>query len=85
MKRDETRTEALLADPPGPVDSIEELSNRCVPTLRARIWETCCWSSPRIGRSNIGDYRFLILEFCPSGDEDACLYVQFWSEPEEPG
>ena len=43
MERNETKTESLLGEPSEPITSLDDLRERCLPTLTARIWETCCW------------------------------------------
>jgi hypothetical protein len=43
------------------------------------IWATCRWAR---GDWTIGDYRFLVFSTNPS--KQVNLYVQFWSEPQEP-
>jgi len=53
---------------------------RVLPLLDAVIAETCRWG--RIDRDwDVGDYRFLVLEFSP--EEGAAVYVQMWTEPDE--
>lgn len=47
----------------------------------AVVARTCQWGEPLKGW-DVGDYRFLVLEYRPR--RDICLYVQIWTEPEEP-
>ena len=49
---------------------------RCHRALSAHLWSTCLWGD----EWRIGEFEFLIVAFYPKG---ACLYLQFWSEPEE--
>lgn len=84
VERDETRTESLLEDASEAISSIDELREKCLPTLTARIWETCCWPERMADGWKVGDYNFIIVEYQPAGDDRAALYVQLWSEPLEP-
>jgi len=43
MQRPETRAESLPDSLSEPITSIDDLREKCLPTLTARIWETCCW------------------------------------------
>src|SRR5262249_49848149 len=83
-ERDETRTESLLGDPSDSVISLDDLRERCLATLTARIWETCCWPDRMADGWKVGDYNFIVISFDPAGDDRAQLYVQLWSEPFEP-
>jgi hypothetical protein len=65
-----------------PVDTLQELYGTFLPTVTARIWETCCWPDRMAEGWKIGDYRFVVLSVSP--DSKTSLYVQFWSEPREP-
>ena len=84
MERKETKTESLLGDPSEPITSLDTLRERCLPTLTARIWETCCWPERMADGWKVGDYNFIVIAFSPVGDDRTELYVQFWSEPYEP-
>ena len=76
-------TEDVLCEPtPEPIASLDALVERALPTLTARLWGSCCWADSTTHHWQVGDFRFLVVEFRPS--EEACLYVQFWSEPMEP-
>jgi hypothetical protein len=81
MDQSEIKVDVLLEPSSEPIGSLEGLHDRCLAGLTARIWETCCWPDAP-GRSTIGDYRFSIVEFEPA--PDVPLYVQLWSEPQEP-
>jgi hypothetical protein len=69
-------------DAGAPVDSLDALCERYLPTLAARIWAACCWPDHMEDGWKIGDYRFVI--FSTSPEPETTLYVQFWSEPLEP-
>ena len=64
-----------------PAKSVEDLLARYLPTVAARIWETCCWPDRMADGWKIGDFRFVVLSVSP--DEATDLYVQLWSEPRE--
>jgi hypothetical protein len=64
------------------VTSLEELCERFLPTLAARIWETCCWPDRMADGWRIGDSKFIVCSVNP--DSRTELYVQLWSEPHEP-
>ena len=49
--------------------------------VAAMVSRTCEWGEP-IRDWDVGDHRFLVLEFWPR--KGACLYVQIWTEPLEP-
>ena len=54
--------EVLLDSSNEPIESLEALLERCLPSLTAQIWQTCCWpGSTRL--ASIGDYRFSIVQF----------------------
>jgi hypothetical protein len=54
------------------------LHARAHETVTELIWATCRW-----GRGwTLGEYRFLVFNTRPS--DKVQLYVQFWSEPQEP-
>jgi hypothetical protein len=84
MERSETTTESLLGDTDESITSLDELREICLPTLTARIWETCCWPKRMSDGWKVGDYNFIVISFSPAGDDRAALYLQFWSEPLEP-
>jgi hypothetical protein len=64
-----------------PVDTLDALCDKLLPTVAARIWSTCCWSDRMGSGWKIGDYSFLVISIAPElGTE---LYLQFWSEPKE--
>ena len=65
-----------------PVGTLEELCDRFLPTVAARVWATCCWPARMADGWKLGDYRFIVLSVSP--DTKTNLYVQFWSEPGEP-
>lgn len=59
----------------------DRLADLLAPRVEGLLRAVGEWG-PKVGEDwDIGDYRFLILDF-RSGD--ATLYVQFWSEPHEP-
>jgi hypothetical protein len=67
--------------PEAPIDTLDELCDKLLPTVAARIWSTCCWPGRMGDGWKIGDYSFLVISIAPdSGTE---LYLQFWSEPKE--
>src|SRR5258706_13044923 len=84
MERNETKTESLLEDPSEPITSLDDLRERGLPTLTARIWETCCWPERMADGWKVGDYNFIVISFPPVGDDRTRLYVQFWWEPYDP-
>jgi len=54
---------------------------RAIPAVEAIVSEACRWGA--LGDDwTVGDHRFLILEFYPAKGD--CLYVQLWTEPDEP-
>src|SRR5262245_10359690 len=77
----EEAEEVLLEASSEPIESLEMLLDRCVPSLTAQIWQTCCWPDTQ-RLATIGDYRFSIVQFEPV--VDVALYIQLWSEPGEP-
>lgn len=81
-ERCRTERELVLEGGGPPLGSVGELSERCLPTLTARLWATCCWPATMRDGWKIGDRNFLIAEVCP--DPETAIYVQFWSEPLEP-
>jgi len=81
MDNNESKVDVLLQPSSEPIESLGGLEDVCLAALTARIWETCCWPDAP-GRWAIGDYRFAIIEFEPA--PDVPLYVQLWSESQEP-
>ncbi len=81
MKPNWTIEDVLFEAAAEPIASLDALIEHALPTLTARLWGSC-WPDSTTHNWQIGDFRFLVVEFCPS--KDACLYVQFWSEPMEP-
>jgi hypothetical protein len=75
------RDELLLRPQRKPFNSLDEAVASLLPTLAARLWETCCWSETMGESWKIGDYRFLILSAQP--EKHVEIYVQYWSEPRE--
>ncbi|MGB5104871.1 MAG: YbjN domain-containing protein [Steroidobacteraceae bacterium] len=56
----------------------------CEATLLAHLKAACLWPGRQRDKTwHIGDYSFYILEFSPARGVEA--YLQFWSEPDEPG
>jgi hypothetical protein len=49
--------------------------------VAAVVARTCEWGEP-FEDWDVGDYRFLVLDFSPK--KDVGLYVQIWTEPGEP-
>jgi hypothetical protein len=49
--------------------------------VAAAVARTCQWGEP-FEDWDVGDYRFLVLDFSPK--KDVGLYVQIWTEPGEP-
>ena len=64
-----------------PVETLQQLYRALLPTVSARIWETCCWPERNTRKRKKGEFRFVVLSIDP--DERSSLYVQFWSEPGE--
>jgi hypothetical protein len=59
----------------------DEVRARVIRKVEAVVAETCNWGEP--GEDwVVGDHRFLIFEFWPAKGD--CLYVQLWTEPDEP-
>ena len=56
-----------------------ELQAALVRPVEALLRTVCRWGDAIGDDWDLGDYRFLILDYW-AGD-DLCLYVQFWSEP----
>jgi hypothetical protein len=65
----------------GPAETLEELYEQVLPTLAARIWNTCCWPARMADGWKMGDFKFLVVSVSPEPRTN--LYVQFWSEPGE--
>jgi len=58
----------------------DEARGRAISAVEAVVAATCNWGV--LGEDwNVGDYRFLVLEFWPA--EGECLYIQLWTEPGE--
>jgi len=74
--------DVLIEANEGPFTSADMLTERALRLLTTKLWETSCWPKSARGQWQVGDYRFFIIEFRPTAD--ACLYLQFWSEPDEP-
>ena len=81
MGRNESREEVLLKRSKRPFSSFDELLTRCLPTLAARLWATCCWPAAMSDGWKIGDFNFLIVSTTPEKGTE--IYIQFWSEPGE--
>jgi hypothetical protein len=59
----------------------DEARARVIRAVEAAVSEVCRWGA--LGEDwTVGDYRFLIFEFWPAKGD--CLYVQLWTEPDEP-
>src|SRR5262245_35896018 len=82
MKRNVTHSDVLIEERADAITSLDALMDGCLQILTTRLWQTCCWPNFPTSRADIGDFRFLVVEFCPT--EDVSLYVQFWSDPHEP-
>jgi hypothetical protein len=80
-ERNETRTEKLFAESSAPMQALDAFLEAALPTVSARLWETCSWPESMADGWKIGDYNFLIITTSP--DPNTSLYVQFWSEPHE--
>ena len=81
QERDTTVDETLVKALKRPFETFDDLVDRCLPTLAARLWATCCWPDQMNEGWKIGDYNFLIVSVRP--EQDAPIYIQFWSEPQE--
>jgi len=81
IEGEEAGSEVILKGGGKPLASVDALCDACLPALTASLWQTCCWPDAHTNHWTIGDFRFLVLEFQPS--RTACLYIQFWSEPDE--
>lgn len=63
--------------------TLEELEKRCLARLTALVSEAAIWPSGGYRESwRIGDFNVLIVETTVA--PNASLYVQFWSEPNQP-
>jgi hypothetical protein len=82
QERDKTVHETIVKALKRPFETFDDLLDRCLPTLTARLWATCCWPAQMNGGWKIGDYNFLMVSVTP--EPGATIYVQFWSEPQEP-
>ena len=61
--------------------SADDARAHIVGPVAAVVARTCEWGGlPE--EWEVGDYRFLVLDFCPR--KDVGLYVQIWTEPGEP-
>jgi hypothetical protein len=81
QERDRTVDEIVLKPLKRPFKTLDDLVDRCLPTLAARLWATCCWPAQMNHGWKIGDYNFLIVSVTP--EQDSPIYIQFWSEPQE--
>jgi hypothetical protein len=59
----------------------DETRARTIDRVAAVVARTCGWGEP-FEDWDVGDYRFLVLDFSPK--KDVGLYVQVWTEPGEP-
>ena len=63
--------------------TLEDLERACLPHLTRLVADTALWRSKDYGTGwKVGDYNILIVETTVA--RDAMLYVQFWSEPQQP-
>jgi len=61
--------------------SADETRAAAIPAVETAVSEACRWGT--LGDDwTVGDYRFVIFEFWPAKGD--CLYVQLWTEPDEP-
>ena len=81
-ERNQSEHEVILEPRGLPFRSLQELVDDCLPALTARLWATCCWPTTMAAGYKIGDHNWLVAEVRP--DPQTCLYVQFWSEPQDP-
>jgi hypothetical protein len=61
------------------VTTFDELCEHYLPTLAARIWQTCCWPEKMAGGWAIGDFRFIIVSVSP--ESPVCLGVSCDDSP----
>jgi hypothetical protein len=80
MGQAEMNDEVLLEASSEAIGSLDALLDKCLASLTAHVWQTCCWPDSSDGWT-IGDFRFSIVEFEPA--RGVTLYVQLWSEPRE--
>lgn len=73
--------ELVLPAQDAPFTSLDHTLEALLPTLRAKLWETCCWGDHPGVDWKIGDFRFLILS--AQADAEIEIYLQWWSEPHE--
>ena len=72
---------SVLVEPTRRKLSPDETRAAAIPAVEAAVSEVCRWGA--LGEDwTVGDYRFLIFEFWPAKGD--CLYVQLWTEPDEP-
>jgi len=81
MELTETTEEVLLGADSERIESLDVLLDRCLAALTSHLWQACWWPDS-LASWTIGDYRFSIVEFEPT--PGVPLYIQLWSEPEEP-
>ena len=81
MEPTDTTEEVLLGATSDRIESLDLLLDRCLAALTSHLWQACWWPDS-VGGWTIGDYRFSIVEFEPT--PGVPLYIQLWSEPEEP-
>jgi hypothetical protein len=79
------KTDGVLRNalvPPGDRRLKPDEARTCViDRVAAVVSKTCDWGRP-VMDWHIGDHRFLVLEFWPA--RNVCLYVQIWTEPDDP-
>jgi hypothetical protein len=61
--------------------TLDETRELAIDRVAAVVAQTCEWGEP-FADWDVGDYRFLVLDFSPK--KDVGLYVQIWTEPGEP-
>jgi hypothetical protein len=64
------------------IQSLDQLCDALLPSVAAHIWRACCWPDRMKDGWKIGDHCFVVFSLTPERNTE--LYVQFWSEPQEP-
>jgi hypothetical protein len=61
-----------------------EIYAACEKTLVEHLKAVCTWPKAQRNQTwRVGDYSFYALQFSPA--PETCVYVQFWSEPDQEG
>ena len=65
QERDSTVDETIVKALKRPFETFDDLVGRCLPTLAARLWATCCWPAQMNQGWKMGDYNFPLVSVAP--------------------